>query len=119
MKEDKHEERLTNVEVCNLKPLLLRQLQHHLDVVCVESAQRVPPQQRHLLPGGVPQVLDQDAGLGSLKITVSTETSAVSCCSHVTNMEEYLPYPCDFGAARQTLKPGNHFLCSRLFGRLF
>ena len=40
----------TNVKVGDLEALLLGQLQHHLDVVCVRSAQQVPPQQRHLLP---------------------------------------------------------------------
>lgn len=54
LNEDKHKECHTNVEVCDLESLLLRQLQHHLDVICVESAQRVPSQQRHLLPRAVP-----------------------------------------------------------------
>lgn len=40
---------LVDVEVCDLKALLLGQLQHHLNVVCVGNAQRVSPQQRHLL----------------------------------------------------------------------
>ncbi len=34
----------TNVEVCDLKALLLGQLQHHLNVVSVGNAQRVSSQ---------------------------------------------------------------------------
>lgn len=70
----------TNVEVCDLESLLLGQLQHHLDVICVESAQRVASQQRHLLPRAVPQVLQQGTRFGSLKITWNTETQVGSSC---------------------------------------
>lgn len=35
---------LVNVKVCDLKALLLGQLQHHLNIICVGNTQRVSPQ---------------------------------------------------------------------------
>lgn len=35
---------LIYVKVCDLKALLLRQLQHHLNIICVGNAQRVSSQ---------------------------------------------------------------------------
>lgn len=40
---------LTDVEVGDLEALLLGQIQHHLDVICVGDAQRASPQRTDLL----------------------------------------------------------------------
>jgi hypothetical protein len=56
----------TDVEVGDLEALLRGELRHHLDVVRVGDAQGAPAQQRELLRGGAPQLLQTDAGFRGL-----------------------------------------------------